>query len=150
MNVLLFVSYFVTLPHVSKLYGNWQSKISQQFNPNLISSLLSKSCSSSVRLKSKVFELAGKNHFYREQQPGWILLGSPPPSKSPTFLKSLVQFTLILDKDFESQEESVYYKQSSRHANNGVSRYPSYQKIFQLAENFYKIHFILQKLHRES
>ena len=39
---------------------------------------------------------------------------------------------------------------STRHANNGVSRYPSYQKIFQLAENFQNIYRTLSKLDKFS
>ena len=35
---------------------------------------------------------------------------------------------------------------SSRRANDGVSRYPSYQKIFQPAENFQNIYRTLWKL----
>ena len=34
----------------------------------------------------------------------------------------------------------------SRRENNGVSRYPSYQKIFQLAEKFQYIYRTLSKL----
>ena len=37
-----------------------------------------------------------------------------------------------------------------RPGNNGVSRYPSYQKIFQLAENFQNIYRTLSKLDKFS
>ena len=39
---------------------------------------------------------------------------------------------------------------SSRRANNGVSRYPSYQKIFQLAENFQNVYRTLSTLDKFS
>ena len=40
------------------------------------------------------------------------------------------------------EDDSSNYK--SRRANNGLSRYPSYQKIFQLAENFQNIYHTLK------
>ena len=42
--------------------------------------------------------------------------------------------------------EVHYIGAISRRANNGVSRYPSYQKIFQLAENVQNIYRTLSKL----
>ena len=36
-------------------------------------------------------------------------------------------------------KKSMVYENVCRRANNDVSRYPSYQKIFQLAENFQNI-----------
>ena len=46
------------------------------------------------------------------------------------------------------QNDQAYHwlKVYSRRANNGVSRYPSYQKNFQLAENFQNIYRTLSKL----
>ena len=41
---------------------------------------------------------------------------------------------------------SAKSEMSGRRANNGVSQYPSYQKSFQLAENFQNIYRTLSKL----
>ena len=40
-------------------------------------------------------------------------------------------------------KKSMVYENVCRRANNDVSCYPSYQKIFQLAENFQNIYCIL-------